>query len=125
MSTPDSVSIENTYHWPADGESRPWTEFWVTTFTTPVGAVNGANILFTTDPNGETPWRHQPMEKNCVLGEQDVWHVNLGTFPAGTRIRYAVEAIDASGASVWDNCHNKDHHARIGSARDLAPHSNA
>jgi len=119
MKTKTRLEIQNTYHWPADGESRPWTEFWVTTFTTPVGAASAANILFTTESEGETPWQHLPMEKNCVLGEQDVWHVNLGTFPAGTRIRYAVEAIGPDGDSVWDNCHNKDHHARIGTAKDL------
>jgi hypothetical protein len=120
MQTEKPLTIENTYHWPADGESRPWTEFWVTTFTSPVGTASAANILFTTDPDGNSPWRHLPMEKNCVLGEQDVWHVNLGTFPAGTRIRYAIEAIGPECESVWDNCHNKDHHARIGTAKDLA-----
>jgi phospholipase C len=41
----DSFVLENTYHWPADGESRPWTEFWVTTFSRPVGRVKSASIL--------------------------------------------------------------------------------
>jgi hypothetical protein len=109
--------IENTYHWPADGESRSWTQFWVTTFTTPVGQARAVGILYSTD-NGNR-WTQQPMEHSCVLGEQDVWHVNLGTFPAATRIRYAIEAIDPSGASHWDNNHGKDHYALIGSPADL------
>ena len=114
----DLMRVENTYHWPADGESRPWTEFWVTTFSSPVGNARGASILFSI--NGGQDWHHRPMQKACVLGEDDVWHVNLGTFPAGTRIRYAVEVVDNAGHSVWDNRHNKDYHAVIGAARDLA-----
>ena len=112
------LTVENTYHWPPDGESRPWTEFWVTTFSAPVGAARGAGILFSVNDGAD--WTHKPMDRSCVLGEQDVWHVNLGTFPAGTRIRYAVEVVDAQGNSVWDNRQNKDHHTRIGSPRDAA-----
>lgn len=109
--------LENTYHWPADGESRPWTEFWVTTFSLPVGHIKTVNILYSTD-NGQH-WKHQAMEKSCVLGDRDVWHIGLGCFPAGTHLRYAVEAVDADGTSFWDNCFGKDHHARIGSCKDL------
>jgi hypothetical protein len=112
--------LENTYHWPADGESRPWTEFWITTFSRPVGVVKKASTLFSLDQGN--PWQHLPMEKSCVLGDQEVWHVNLGTFPANTRIRYAVEGICQQGRSIWDNCRGKDHFARIGSARDLQVH---
>jgi hypothetical protein len=122
MKPPNALRVENTYHWPADGESRPWTEFWVTTFTTPVGMARGASILYTESGGGAGKWKHLPMEKSCVLGEQDVWHVNLGLFPAGTRIHYAVEVISPSGESLWDNCHGKDHHAFIGNASDLAAH---
>lgn len=121
MSTPkehhsSSFKLENTYHWPADGESRPWTEFWVTTFTRPVGAARRVNVLFSAD-RGES-WAHREMERACVLGDQDVWHVNLGTFPAGARLRYAVEGVDPRGRSFWDNAGGKDHHAVIGSAKD-------
>lgn len=118
MSKPyPALSVENTYHWPPNGESRPWTEFWVTTFSEPVGAAKSATILYSVNDGDD--WTHRRMEKSCVLGERDVWHINLGTFPAGTRIRYAIEVVDAKGLSVWDNAHNKDHHALIGTERDL------
>lgn len=113
---PPPPRVENTYHWPADGESRPWTEFWVTTFSEPVGTAVSASLLYSV--NHGTDWSHQPMEKSCVLGERDVWHANLGTFPAGTRLRYAVEVVGPDGGSRWDNCNGKDHHAVIGSPRD-------
>lgn len=58
------------------------------------------------------------MEKSCMLGEQDVWHVGLGCFEAGTQIRYAVEGVDCKGESFWDNCYGKDHQAIIGSMKD-------
>jgi hypothetical protein len=111
-----TVQVENTYHWPADGESRPWTEFWITTLTTPVGQTQGAGLLFSLD-DGET-WKHQDMQLSCVLGENDVWHVSLGMLPAGTRIRYAVEAIDAQGTSIWDNRGGQDYRTVIGSHLD-------
>ena len=114
---PNGFAIENSYHWPADGESRPWTEFWVTTFTRSVGAAKSATILYSTD-RGQS-WSQKVMDRSCVLGDQDVWHVCLGTFPANTAVRYAVEAIGHKGQSVWDNCYGKDHHALIGSPKDL------
>jgi len=113
---PCELRVENTYHWPPNGESRPWTEFWVTTFSEPVGAAASAAILFSLN-DGED-WTHRKLSHACVLGERDVWHVNLGSLPAGTRIRYAVEVVDKQGNSVWDNAFNKDYHARIGSAKD-------
>ncbi len=118
-----NVRVENTYHWPADGESRPWTEFWITTLTSPVGQTQAAGLLFSLD-DGET-WRHQDMQASCVLGEHDVWHANLGILPAGTRVRYAVEAIDAQGKSVWDNHGGKDYRTVIGSPRDAFTPSGA
>ncbi|WFB34574.1 hypothetical protein P3T73_10415 [Kiritimatiellota bacterium B12222] len=108
--------LENTYHWPANGESRPWTEFWVTTFSRQVGQFKSVNILFSSD-NGQH-WKHLPMEWSCVLGDQDVWHIGLGCFPAGTQIRYAVEAVDQQGHSFWDNHYGKDYYAYIGSEKD-------
>ncbi len=110
------LRLENTYHWPPNGESRPWTEFWVTTFSEPVGAAAAASILYSV--NDGQDWTHRRMTPSCILGERDVWHANLGTFPAGTRICYAVEMVDHHGNSVWDNNFNKDHHALIGSAKD-------
>lgn len=109
--------LENTYHWPADGESRPWTEFWVTTFSRPVGRIQSTSILYSVDDGAN--WTHCPMEKSCVLGDQEVWHIGLGCFPAGTRIRYAVEGVEADGRSYWDNCFGKDHHAIIGAPQDI------
>jgi len=114
----DRFQIDNTYHWPADGESRPWTEFWVTTFTSPVGDAQSASVLYSVDHG--LNWTHYPMEKSCVLGDRDVWHANLGTLPAHTRVRYAVEGVDRHGGSHWDNADGKDHHAVIGSAKDQA-----
>lgn len=111
--------IENTYHWPADGEIRPWTEFWVTSLLGPVGSVQSASILFSLD-EGQT-WTDQAMERSCYLGDQEVWHVNLGTLPAGTHVRYAVEAVDQEGQSIWDNACGKDHYARIGTEKDQIP----
>lgn len=113
----NEFNLENTYHWPADGESRPWTEFWVTTFTRPVGELKIVSIHYSVD-NGKN-WQQKAMEKSCVLGDQDVWHLCLGCFAANTHIRYALEAINAAGISFWDNSYGKNHHALIGSSIDF------
>jgi hypothetical protein len=63
------------------------------------------------------------MQASCVLGEHDVWHASLGILPAGTRVRYAVEAIDAQGRSVWDNHGGRDYRTVIGSPRDACVRS--
>ena len=115
--TDHPLHLDYTCHWPANGESRPWTEFWVTTQIAPVGRVRGASILYSLD-DGRS-WRHRSMEKSCILGDREVWHVNLGTFPAHTRIRYAVEGVDLHGHSQWDNNHGKDYNALIGSSVDF------
>ncbi len=114
----EPLRIENTYHWPADGESRSWTEFWITTFTGPVGKAEGAFVRVCREDGGE--WERHAMEHACVLGEQDVWHVNLGVFPAGTRLRYAIEAVHGRGVLVWDNNGGRDHRAVIGTSADFA-----
>jgi hypothetical protein len=111
-----SFEIGNTYHWPEDGESRPWTEFWVTTFTKPVGIVAEVEIHFSTD-NGVS-WSQEPMNKTCVSGEQDVWHAHIGTFPADTIILYAVKGTDQNGESRWDNHHGQNYRSVIGTDQD-------
>jgi hypothetical protein len=112
------LQIDQTYHWPANGEIRPWTELWVTTLLSPVGRIRSASILFSVD-NGEQ-WQHRPMQFSCILGDREAWHVALGLYPAGTTLRYAVEGIDLNGQSVWDNNLGRDYTAHVGSARDLS-----
>ena len=114
----ESLMIENTYHWPPDGESRPWTEFWVTTFTRPVGGVKRVTLRYSVNPRDS--WSRMEMEPSCVSGERDVWHVNLGTFPAKTRIQYAIEAVTEQDEQVWDNNGGRNHTARIGNHQDRA-----
>ena len=113
----ETIHFENTYPWPENGESRPWTEFWVTSLLGPVGAVRQVSVLYSLD--GGRNWSHRKMERSCILGDNEVWHVNLGTLPAGTRIRYAVEGMDLQGRSFWDNNQGKDYFSVIGSAKDL------
>lgn len=108
--------IENTYQWPADGECRPWTEFWVTTFNRPVGVAEEVYIHYSSD-DGLT-WVRKNMQKSCVSGEQEVWHINLDTFPANTRIQYAAGGTNAKGETVWDNRLGLNYHTVIGTNKD-------
>jgi hypothetical protein len=93
--------IGNTYHWPSSGSITPYTEMWINTESWPMGAAIGGRVIYSTDQGAN--WHSVDMSKNSTSGNNDRWHVNLGTFPSGTIIRYAVEIISPS-KSLLLNC---------------------
>jgi glycosidase len=73
----------------------------VTTETWPAGGASGVNIVFSAD--GGTIWNAKPMTLTGQAGSNDIWTVDLGVYPSGTSVRYAIEVIDDASASFWDN----------------------
>lgn len=113
-------AIRDTYHYPPDAEFDAGDEFWINTETQPAGAATNVRVLFTTD--GGANWQEADLASNGVANGRTRWHANLGAFAEGTVIRYALEARDAYGASLWDNNWNEDFHVRVLSLiRDLYP----
>lgn len=119
MNPPDpspDFHIENTYHWPPDGESRPWTEFWVTTFSRPVGATKEVRLYVSTD--GKKTWTITDMNPSCIVGDQEVWQAPLGSFPAGTVIHYAVEGKSKTDGTCREPEFDQHIQAVIGTEQD-------
>ena len=101
--------VGNTYHWPFNGNITPSSEVWINTESWPMGAAVGGRVVYSTDYGATC--HSVDMSKNGTAGNNDRWHVNLGTFPSGTTIRYAVEVTSPSRG---DNNGGQDYHATVG-----------
>ena len=99
--------VGHTYHRPVDGSIEPTSQVWINVESTHAGAATYARVVYST--NGGVTWASADMSRNGRMGVHDWWHVNLGTFPAGTMVRYACEVRDASGASLWDSNDGTDY----------------
>ena len=105
-------SVGNTYHLPLDGEIDEGDNLWIYSETSPVGWADGVDVVYSTD--GGSTWAVAPMSANGSNGDHDVWSVNLGTFPRGTTIQYAVAAEDlVNDVTIWDNNGGADYLAIV------------
>ena len=93
--------IGNTYHWPENRNIEPGDDLWLNIESSPVGAATNGSVVFSTD--GGASWSGSNMQHNGIANDHDMWHVNLGGFPAETTIRYAVKIEDGDGTGHWDN----------------------
>jgi len=112
--SPDSRAalsdVGSVHHCPENGYIEPSDELWVHAESWPVGAGSGARVVYTTDGNN---WMSADMTPNGQMGRHDWWMVNLGTFSAGTVVRYAVEVFDIDGGSQWENKNGQDYFATV------------
>lgn len=110
--------IGNTYHFPSDEDLDAGEDFWINTETEPSGAATNVRVVYTLDGGGL--WQEANLTSNGVVNGRTLWHVNLGGFAEGTTIRYALEARDFYGNSIWDNNWDQDFFVRVNSLiRDL------
>lgn len=76
----------------------------------PAGRAVAANIVYSS--NGQN-WLGTNMTKVGASLNNDVWEVNLGYFPKGISIQYAIEIVDDQGFSRWDNNNSQNHSVAI------------
>jgi hypothetical protein len=110
-SSPQLQWAGNVYHWPPSGQITSQTDFWVNIETWPRGAANYTRIVYST--NGGATWNSRDLEWGGQIGNNDWWHLNLGKFPSRTTIRYAIEARDCYGRSIWANNNGADYYATV------------
>lgn len=92
----------NTSTYPAYGSLNAGDSLWINTETETPGAAVSAAVVYST--NGGVTWNYVAMSANGSASDgNDAWHVNLGSFPEGTEIQYAVSASDANGNVTWDS----------------------
>jgi hypothetical protein len=96
----DLAFVGNSYHWPATGEWDPGESLWINSESWPQSAVISAEVVYS--PNGGATWTSMPLTLNGQIGNNDAWHVNIGAFPGGATIKYAIHMVGRNG-DVWDN----------------------
>ncbi len=106
--------VGNTYNWPFAGELDAGEDLWINTESYPAGAGISAAVVWSAD--GGASWESLDLERNGVSGQNDMWHVNLGSFPAGTDIQYAVAVIDGNGDYRWDSRDGENYHVSVNEA---------
>ncbi len=102
--------IGGTYHWPFDGEIDPGEDLWINTETWPAGSASETYIVYSV--NGGD-WHSAQIDYGMQIGNNDWWHINLGSFQSGDRIRYAVTAYDPAGNNLWDSNGGADYEAVV------------
>ena len=102
--------VGNSYHWPLAGEIDAGEDVWINTSSWPAGAAESARVVYTVD-DGAT-WQAALMSKDHPKEGNDRWYVNLGSFPEGTLIRYAISA-SGSGNEIWDSNNGQDFTAQV------------
>ena len=100
--------IGNTYHWPADGQITAADHFWINTETYPIGSADEVQVVYSINGGSRTG---VALSKNGTSGDNDCWHLDLGTLPSGALVQFALKAVGAN--VLWDNNHGHDFSARI------------
>ncbi len=107
----DLAWIGSTYHWPYNGDWDAGEDLWVNVESWPRDAVVNGQVVYTF--NGGDSWHSVPMSFDQVNGNNDIWHANLGKYPAGTTVRYAVNLNGRNGIALWDNNNGSDFFATV------------
>jgi len=98
-------------HWPLDGAIEPTSDLWINIESWPQNAGVGGEVVYTAD-NGAT-WQSKPLAFRIAQDNNDFWSCNLGTFPAGVTVKYAVKLTDTTGADHWHNNGGADFSAKV------------
>ncbi len=92
--------IGNSYHWPDTNEWDVGEELWVNTETYPQDAVSSGFVTYSTDGGGS--WTNMPLSFNGKVDNNDTWHANLGAYPGGTTVQFALN-VTGRNTNLWDN----------------------
>ncbi len=109
--------VGNTYHWPGNSELDAWDDLWINTEVFPKGAAVTGEVVYTTDGSN---WFSKALAYAGATAANDQRHANLGKFPAGTTVRYALKVVDGAGIETWDNNGGQDFTARVSNNSNVA-----
>jgi glycosidase len=107
--------IGDTSHWPLAGTIEAADDLWVNIASYPQGAGIGGEVIFSTD--GGATWQGTPLDFVAAQGQNDLWHANLGTFAAGTPVRFSVKLTDTTNEDHWDDNGGANFTATVNGAR--------
>jgi len=98
------TNVSGTHHWPENGSITSNSEVWVNSSSMPVGAGVSADISYCAG-TCEGTWPTAAMNRNPGWDDEhrEWWNVNIGSFPAGTVIQYAIVMRDGQGNEITDD----------------------
>jgi hypothetical protein len=104
------IAITNTVlfsTYPPSGQITSTSEIWIDAYSQPSGAGVSADVIYCAGGGCTGEWTVASMSRNSAFDnpslETEWWNINLGTFPAGTEVQYAVVIRDGEGTEIWDN----------------------
>lgn len=103
--------IGNNAHWPANGSLTASDSLWMNIDCKDLGVAVTGLVVYSTD-RGET-WSTAPLTRGTPGADYDHFYQNLGSYPAGTTIRYSLAVEDAEGNQLWDNNQGHDYYAVV------------
>ena len=87
-------------HWPTNGAIESTSDLWINIESWPQNAGMGGEVIYSADG---TNWSSKPLAFRIAQDNNDFWNCNLGTFPAGSTVKYAVKLTDTTGGDHWHN----------------------
>jgi hypothetical protein len=103
----------NARHTSGNGFIAPSQELEIVVESFPAGSASLARVLYTTDDGANWSW--VDMDPFGKVGDNDRWRRNLGSFPEGTALRYAIE-VSGPDATLWVNNDGSDYHVSVSNA---------
>ncbi len=115
------LAVSDTRHWPTSGNIGSSSTVYIDSNTSPKGAAVSGEVIVSID-NGQN-WTANTLSRNPPFdgAQTDAWNANLGSFPAGTTVLYAVNFTDAGGLTRWDSDNGANYRFTVnpGSGGDL------
>ena len=108
--------VGNTHHWPTNGALTAADGIWINAESWPQGSGKSALVVFTTN---RVTWEAMPLSLAGQKGNNDWWNGNIGAFPAGSTVEYAVAVIDHGGAYRWDSRGGLNYKATVKTAPSI------
>ena len=97
----DTLWVGNTAHTPPNGAITATNPVVITSESWPIGSATNVALVYSLD--GGTTWQAAPLAKTGEARNNDLWDIDLGTFPAPTTIVYCMSATSSNAWTVWDN----------------------
>lgn len=109
------MSLKGTHNIPAGGAVNQTTPIFIHTEAGPTGLVAAVRLGFSAN-NGVT-WQVVAMTPTNFTSQGGTWFsTRLGQYPAGTVIKYYIEAEDTAGKKIWDSNNGQDYTITVGAA---------
>ncbi len=112
------IWIGDTFQYPTNGNVNATDDLWINTATYPYGAATSVSVQYSV--SGGSNWTTATMYTNGTDGTNNLWHADLGKFPASTTNEYAVFAVFGASGSVTDDNNGAYYRAYVNGPVPLA-----